>query len=474
MIKKTLLFLILLFVIQTAYSKQVNFYAKVDNPIEKQLTFTYLRADTDENLSVYKLDLKAGNEVEFLLDIEKDKFIDLTYNGIVIKIYVRSNDDLKLFFDGQNIRESLRFEGVGAENNNLIADYYRSYKSDKFTEFEAAHLTIKIEESLAKQAKEQPIDNYLSSITQLREDQMKFLMFRKLSSEIDPFVFDYLKYDILYSTEVQKIYGFIQNKEIVDVNDYQTLSEKHQLLKSIKIRDDQRLNHAAYLNFMNALILYKYLPRDMNKSDLLERLYELADRELDGRSRYYILAQLMLDSYNKTGKTTLAQKYFQQYEQANPYEEYTQTIRDAYGTDLQLMPRAVAPNFTVKDKNGKNVSLSNYKGKVVYISFWASWCKPCIQGFKKSKEIRTQLDNMGVVLLNISLDKKESNWRNAMQQYAVLGENTIATDLDGIKRLYDISSIPAYHIVGKDGRFTYLSDKIDRDIVAEFKSMLDN
>ena len=128
----------------------------------------------------------------------------------------------------------------------------------------------------------------------------------------------------------------------------------------------------------------------------------------------------------------------------------------------------MAPDIDMVDKNGNYVGLGNYKGQVVYISFWASWCKPCIEGFKKNKDLRKKLDEAGVVLLNVSIDKKEEAWKDAMIRHNPLGVNGRVVSLSDVAKNYDVSAIPLYHIVDKNGKFTYLSDNANRDILQEF------
>jgi len=144
-----------------------------------------------------------------------------------------------------------------------------------------------------------------------------------------------------------------------------------------------------------------------------------------------------------------------------------------YGSDISGVEDIAAVDIDMIDKTGSLVSLEDYAGKVVYISFWASWCKPCIAGFKKSKEIRKQLQDLGVVLINVSIDKKEEAWRDAMIRYHPQGINTWAISLQDLAKDYDISAIPLYHIVNKQGKFAYLSTEGGRNIVEEFRTLVE-
>jgi thiol-disulfide isomerase/thioredoxin len=66
----------------------------------------------------------------------------------------------------------------------------------------------------------------------------------------------------------------------------------------------------------------------------------------------------------------------------------------------------VAPDFTLKDLDGKNVSLSQYKGKVVLINFWATWCDPCYIEIPWLIEIQQKYADKGFTILGIALDEE--------------------------------------------------------------------
>ncbi len=131
---------------------------------------------------------------------------------------------------------------------------------------------------------------------------------------------------------------------------------------------------------------------------------------------------------------------------------------------------AQAPNIEYVTNNGMK-NLSDSRGEVIYLSFWASWCKPCIENFKKYQPIREQLKAEGVRLVNISIDENLSSWEKALEKYDfIIGENGLANDINKTKLEFNITKTPDYHIINKAGEFVFLSDNYDRDIVAEFRA----
>ena len=131
-----------------------------------------------------------------------------------------------------------------------------------------------------------------------------------------------------------------------------------------------------------------------------------------------------------------------------------------------------APDFEFTMADGSKKMLSDYEGQVVYLAFWASWCKPCINGFNKYREIRNQMDEIGVVLLNISVDKKTDAWRKAMKELNIQGDHALI-DRNDIQDLYQLYSVPRYEIIGKEGEFLFLSQDPNRNVLDNFKAFVD-
>lgn len=111
-----------------------------------------------------------------------------------------------------------------------------------------------------------------------------------------------------------------------------------------------------------------------------------------------------------------------------------------------------APEFKLKDLNGKEVKLSDYKGKIVLIDFWATWCGPCRKGIPDLIELQNEYKNE-IVVLGITLDNKTNTAKdvdpfvkNMKINYPVLW-----TDDETIKNYGNINSIPTSFVVDKKG-----------------------
>lgn len=138
-----------------------------------------------------------------------------------------------------------------------------------------------------------------------------------------------------------------------------------------------------------------------------------------------------------------------------------------------LLETTTAPDIQFVTPDGAKASMDQYKGQVIYLSFWASWCGPCKANFKKYQSMRKELEALGVVILNVSIDKDMTKWYEALEIHDyITGVNVRALDIPQVMSDYSLTKVPDYHIIDKKGDYVYLSDKPNRDIISEFKVWL--
>ena len=120
--------------------------------------------------------------------------------------------------------------------------------------------------------------------------------------------------------------------------------------------------------------------------------------------------------------------------------------------------------------------LDLYKGKVVYLDFWASWCRPCKNEMPHSKKIKEQFKGKDVVFVYISSDRDQRAWRNGVSTLNIKGENYLTSPKvwNDYNTLFNVRTIPRYILIDKEGNV--VSDNAKRPsnpgIVADINNLL--
>lgn len=124
-----------------------------------------------------------------------------------------------------------------------------------------------------------------------------------------------------------------------------------------------------------------------------------------------------------------------------------------------LLPNGTAaPNFTATDAAGHPVKLSSYRGKVVVIDFWASWCGPCNASMPHTNEVISKLSKSGVPVVALAVDDGEeqggfSGWvatNHAKYSSLHFVFSSPRTGVSG--RLYKVTGIPTQYVIDKTGK----------------------
>ncbi|MEE4245337.1 MAG: TlpA disulfide reductase family protein [Kangiellaceae bacterium] len=110
-----------------------------------------------------------------------------------------------------------------------------------------------------------------------------------------------------------------------------------------------------------------------------------------------------------------------------------------------------APNFRLTDiTSGKQVSLSDYRGKVVYLDFWASWCGPCRKSFPAMQAIYDAKKQQGFEVVTINLDENSKLGQNFLNEFPVTFTNLFDAQKT-TPEAYQVSSMPSSYLIDRSG-----------------------
>lgn len=118
-----------------------------------------------------------------------------------------------------------------------------------------------------------------------------------------------------------------------------------------------------------------------------------------------------------------------------------------------LQPDEVAPDFTLVDRTGQMISLKSFRGKVIYLDFWGTWCKPCLAEMPASLALRQRFTGKDVVFIYIDVSDTETAWQKALATTDLTGANSIhlRSPNKAVPAAYQVVAYPRYVLIRRDG-----------------------
>ena len=114
-----------------------------------------------------------------------------------------------------------------------------------------------------------------------------------------------------------------------------------------------------------------------------------------------------------------------------------------------------APDFTLRSNTGKNLKLSEFRGQVVLLNFWASWCGPCRQEMPALEKLQKRYGKLGFTVLGVNVEEDSTQAKRMLREIRVSFPILYDTQ-NTASKLYQVSAMPTTVIIDRDGNMRYL------------------
>ena len=205
-------------------------------------------------------------------------------------------------------------------------------------------------------------------------------------------------------------------------------------------------------HYRRALIGFcRFLARkSLNSPNEFKAVYDSTVTNFDGNIRDFLLFYQL--NHVKV-QNQIFKEYLQSYLKTSLSEDFKIYLTEKY---LSSPKNSVGELISEKNESEDYSALLNkYKGKVIYIDFWASWCMPCRAEVPNSKKLINEFESKDLKFVTISMDENKVAWQKAIQFEQLnktLNYQLVKNFESTLAKQFKISSIPRYIIIGKDGK----------------------
>ncbi len=375
---------------------------------------------------IRKLPLAEKSNFEFRFDLEEPAYFQIGRTFL----YLSPGDSLVANLDSRD-RSYAIFSGKGSEANNYLTNlpYPKggSFWGDR--DISSKIKTYQDAGEAFKLSVKTRMDK-LEGLTTVSED------FKRL--EVARTKFDYVN---SLGSLFYLYYGKVRKGDMTQEEMNAKIEEANAYLIPHKMAYLDDFNQTDYLQ----LEVFQSLLYTL-KDDSFRKDHQLP--ELDPQLQEYLITNNIVNTLKFNGYSNQAGEQLKEGVErvTNPdYKAILQNLEDEYKTILKGNP---ASDLTFTQLEGNTVKLSNYKGKVIVLDLWATWCGPCMKEkpFFEALE-KTYHGNDNVELISLSIDK-EKVWRNYFDDNEIVG-NQLQINRSQLSD-YKVAGIPRFFVIDKN------------------------
>lgn len=375
-----------------------------------------------DSLGQFSANLKLDNEKEVIL-IVGNQLYKLWLGG-------------KCFVNVLEEKGSLKFNGDYSKENEVL------------------HLTKLMQPNTLSSyfafKRTQALD-YVKMLDSLEKTRLSILSLAK--NKLSVLFFEYAKHETVYFG----LYSKSQFAALHKLKESELPSGYYKFWENFQVLPDG-VKSKSYLASFNDYTEFKIKERlgdvQADKAITIKAQFKFLDSLLKNHPKTleFVEGELILFYIKYIDDAELITSLKFSYEERYPASDYTKLIEvNWFKKNQQTIKK---PVFSLKNMNGESVSIESFKGKIVYIDFWGSWCKACLLEMPSAKKLREKFLNDQIVFLYLDFYDTKDLWLKAIKAHEITGVNlkAEATDEKYFNDFFNIrGGFPRYAILDKNG-----------------------
>ena len=388
--------------------------------------------------------LDASGAFSIEVKLKEPVFATFRHGREISTVYLEPGKDFSLSLNPEQFDESLKYEGEGAAANNFMAANFLKFEDPNPAQEQMKSLDPKGFKKAATARKKERLAFLESYKGKVSDD-----FYRQMQQQI---AYEWGGELLSYPSAHAYFNGLEESPELP--------ADYYAFTKQLPLVEPAALSLPAYQQYMFRKVREDY-DRKIEEMDQkpaagkesINALYSFAEEQLNGKALEYFRHKLLFNGMSYSGLDPYAEAYAR-FIAGGAAPEYKKSLQEVYQRQEHLMAGKEAPSFKLATLEGEELSLEELKGKVVYVDFWASWCRPCLGEMPAAKKMKEHFkDNPDVAFVYISIDEDENSWRKMVEKQAIEGIHLYSQGW-GSKTAQDyaVQAIPRYVLIDQEGK----------------------
>lgn len=454
----------------------VTITGKIENP---KSDYAIFRSGKGKESQADTAFLDSMGKFSLFIELKEEKYGWFIHggpfenNGITMflsertAMYFVPGDSIELTIDPEMFDESISYIGSGGAINNYLAKRYLIEEKMGIPPKEMYALEPQAFSSKTDSIKAALITHLNLYVKENPEAPIEFTKNERANT--------------IYSWALKRINYPEFHKEYTEVGTFYLGPEYYNYLADLNLDDSSLTENKTYKSFLS-----KYIESEAKKAiaedttlinvnlGLLDVKVQMAIELFKTRALSNYLSYNYMYQHIKQNGTNGIESSMERFENTCTNEEYKTKVRESYDIWKNLVEGNDAPDFTYPNINEDSVSLSDFRGKYVYVDIWATWCGPCRRELPHLEKLQEEYKDKNIVFLSVSIDEDEDAWKKMVKEKKMKGIQLIAAQGwdAGICKFYGIKSIPRFLLIGQDGEIIFAKaerpsrgiDKILKDL----------
>ncbi|MEZ4829572.1 MAG: TlpA disulfide reductase family protein [Bacteroidia bacterium] len=427
----------------------VSVSGKIDNPAGKSVSVYYYPNLLVERPVSHKATLDEEGKFQISFPLEQATSASFSHGREQTAMFIHPGDQIVLSLNPEQFDETIKYkgEGPGVDASNFLAKFFLKFEDEGV----ADDSKVLIKEGLELE--------YAAWVNRVYNNQRNFLNEYAKSHKLSEDFLSFVSSRILYTrgTRLMQFPAYHAYLAQKDVSEVKLSKGYYEFLSEVRPMNAHAVNVPEYVSFVQNYIswsvdnLLKEEGVELDPEARFSREYKFVSTTLQDEPMLLIQASMLKD-FLQSGNPMMVESIYAEFVAADKKGDYAKILQPIYDQAMLLAPGKPAPEFTLVDINGQQVSLSDFKGKVVYLDFWASWCGPCRAEMPASRRLFQANKGKDVVFLYISIDEDEAAWRKAVADEQLQGVLLYSQGGNSeVANMYGVKFIPNYFLINRDG-----------------------